>query len=122
MMMRLETRDSDWAQDFYDRGWRGRHKSLRWIVVERVASTPRRFERALAEVRVTDGWAFGACYYRILDAPTFDIHADTATIVGAIRESPARRAAEFEQYWRPHWEARGLPQALSPREFCLVVP
>jgi hypothetical protein len=55
------------------------------------------------------------CSYRILDAPTFDIHADTATrlrIVGAIGESPARRAAEFDQLWRPHWEARGLPPAL----------
>jgi hypothetical protein len=55
------------------------------------------------------------CSYRVLDAPTFDIHADAATqlrIVEAIRESTTRRATEFDQYWRPHWEAKGLPAAL----------
>jgi hypothetical protein len=84
-------------------------------VIERVVSTARRFEQALREARATEGWAFGLCSYRVLDAPTFDIHADTAArqrIVGAIRESPARRAAEFDQFWRPDWEARGLPTAL----------
>jgi hypothetical protein len=106
---------SDWAEEFYAHGWHGPHGCYPWVVVERVVSTARRFEQALREARATEGWAFGLCSYRVLDAPTFDIHADTAArqrIVGAIRESATRRATEFDQYWRPHWEAKGLPAAL----------
>src|SRR2546422_2650301 len=42
-------------------------------------------------------WAFGLCSYRVLEAPTFDIHADTATqlrIVGAILSWVAVRSEE----------------------------
>ncbi len=105
----------DWAEEFYCRGWRGPDGYCPWVVLERVACSPRRFDQALREARARDGWAFGLCSYHILDAPTFDIHADTAThlrIVEAIREAPGRRAAEFDQFWRPHWGARGLPPAL----------
>lgn len=105
----------DWAHGFYAKGWSGAAGHLPWVVIERVAASARRIDRALREARSRDGWAFGLCSYRILDAPTFDIHANTATqlrIVGAIREFPALRAPEFDQFWRPHWEARGLPQAL----------
>ena len=112
---RLSSDAGDWAKEFYARGWRGPDGWYPWVVLQRVARSPRRFERALREAQARDGWAFGLCSYRVLDAPTFDIHADTAKrlrIVGAIRESTARRATEFDQFWRPHWEARGLPQAL----------
>ena len=105
----------DWAEEFYVRGWRGPGGCYPWVVLERVACSPHQFKRALREAQARDGWAFGLCSYRILDAPTFDIHANTATqlrIVGAIRESATRRATEFDQYWRPHWEAKGLPAAL----------
>src|SRR2546426_3030057 len=88
----------DWAEEFYDRGWCGPDGWHPWVVLERVACSARRFEQALREARAQDGWAFRLCSYPILDAPTFDIFADTATrrrIVEAIRESLARRAAEF---------------------------
>ena len=106
---------SDWPEGFYGRGWSGPDGWYPWVVLERVACSARRFDQALREAQARDGWAFGLCSYRILDAPTFDFHADTATqlrIVRAIVESPARRATEFDQFWRPHWEARGLPPGL----------
>jgi len=112
---RLPRDPGDWAEELYSSGWSGSEGRYPWVVLERVACSPRRFKQALRAAQARDGWAFGSCSYRILDAPTFDIHANTATrlrIVGAIRESPALRAAEFDQFWRPHWEARGLPQAL----------
>ena len=105
----------DWAEEFHARGWPGPDGWYPWVVLERVACSGRRFDRALREAQARDGWAFRLCSYRILDAPTFDVHADTATqlrIVGAIRESAARRATQFAEFWRPHWEARGLPSAL----------
>jgi len=83
--------------------------------VERVATTASRFEEGLRRARNTDGWAFGLCSHRVLDAPTFDVYANTATrlrIVRAIREFPAQRAAEFEAFERPHWQARGIPPTL----------
>ncbi len=110
-----ERRASDWPEGFYGRGWSGPDGWYPWVVLERVACSARRFDQALREAQARDGWAFGLCSYRILDAPTFDFHADTATqlrIVRAIVESPARRATEFDQFWRPHWEARGLPPGL----------
>lgn len=112
---RLPPHAGDWAEEFYARGWHGPDGWYPWVVLERVACSARRFDQALRQARARDGWAFGLCSYRILSAPTFDIYADTATqlrIVGAIGGSPARQAAEFDQFWRPHWEARGLPPAL----------
>lgn len=91
---------ADCAEEFFARGWLGRYGRHPWVVLERVACTARRFEQALREARARDGWAFGVCSYRILDAPTFDIYADTATrlrIVEAICEFPARRAARPNQ-------------------------
>ncbi|KPK80433.1 MAG: hypothetical protein AMS25_09080 [Gemmatimonas sp. SM23_52] len=72
-----------------------------------------RFEQALREAE--DGWAFGLCSYQVLHAPTFDIYADRATqlrIVQAIREYPARRAAQFQQFERPILEAAGWPPSI----------
>ncbi len=106
----------DWAEEFYAQGWRGPHGRYPWVVLERVACSARRFEQVLREAEAQGGgWVFGLCFYRVLDAPTFDVYADTPTrlrIVSAIREAPARRAAEFEQFERPNWEARGVPPAL----------
>jgi hypothetical protein len=112
---RLPPDAGDWAEEFFACGWLGRSGRHPWVVLERAARTARRFDQALREAQARGAWAFGLCSYRILDAPTFDVHADTATrlrIVAAIRAHPARSAAEFEQFWRPHWQARGLPPAL----------
>jgi hypothetical protein len=101
---------ADWAEYFFTSGWRHRYP---WVVLERVPCDPARFEQALREAE--DGWVFGLCSYRVLHAPTFHVYADRAIqlrIVQAIREYPARRTAEFQQFERPSLEAAGWPPSI----------
>jgi hypothetical protein len=58
---------------------------------------------------------FGAFSRRILHAPTYDVHATEEVqrhIVEAIRQFPARRAAEFQTFERPSYERLGWPSTV----------
>ena len=82
-------------------------------------SSPRRSERF---PQTLTGIQFGRVSLRVLHAPMFDRFAPEATkkrILDAIREFPAKRAADFAQFERPMYLANGyspeLLEQMTPR-------
>jgi hypothetical protein len=99
-----------WAVAFFARGWRG---YMPWVVVQRVWRSRNRAEQFFRQN--PGGFAFGLVSYRVLHAPMFDVFAPDPIargIVDAIREYPARRAAQFAALERPRYAANGYPAAL----------